>query len=252
MDLDSTAYDLIDQYIAGALDKEALKDFRQRLQNDPNFAAEVNLYQHIDTTLANKKESDFITTLNKVRKQTEATQGQASIVSLNTKKRNWLYYAAAASIALLVGTYFLLSAPTSHEDLFLQYAEPSAIALTHLGDETDSNLQKIEKLFNQKDFAAVLPYLDQYIDNKPNNYQVLLYKGQALLFDHQLDEANQTFDAILNSNALDTIKDETRWYQALLYLKQNKIKEATALLKTLEANAHPKWAKAAAALIVKL
>ncbi len=238
---DKQPYALIENYLKGELDGDALNDFEQQLEASPDLAQELQihreLYSHFndevpDYQLDNEKKQ----ALKDYAQSEEVRAFQAKLESAKrnfhkkevsvkpTKVRSlrWLY-AVAASIALLVGGYFLVQQNSTLQsgDLYAEVGIHEKLSITEMS-ENDETLQVIEKNFNQKNYAEVLNVLPDFLNTLPdtdkNYYKLLRSKGIAELETNQYEKALQTFERLANSNAL--IAPQGKWYAVLTYLKK--------------------------------
>lgn len=197
----------IEQYIKGELKGKALDDFNERLQNDPDFAADVKISQAIHGAVK-KKNIDFLDTLKQVDKEYHANPEPALEPKSVTNIRFLRPLLVAASVLLLIGLGWWLIR----------------------GDDTADNLFadnfKIHKYVEMSGGDCKEGYLDCYLN-----------KGTKELETGNYEEAIRQFDRTLNSkNIKDYPKEAAKahWYKALAYLKKGELsnseKEITVVI----------------------
>jgi len=246
---DIQSYTLIDSYLKGELNGDVLKDFQRQLEASPELSQEVQLHRELYSHF-NDESPDYQIDNNKKKEleaYIESEKVKAFEAKLKVAKQNaepnvsrqpakirsmrWIY-AAAASILLLIGGYFLVNQNTTLQphNLYVQVVHEK-LSTTEMGT-TEATLQTIEKHFNQENYAEVLNLLPDFLDNLPktdkNYYDLLRTKGIAELETNQYEKALQTFNNLANSDAL--IAPQGEWYIVLSYLKKgDTLKFKTAL-----------------------
>jgi thioredoxin-like negative regulator of GroEL len=75
---------------------------------------------------------------------------------------------------------------------------------------------------------------ESYIQENPNDPQVQLYYGIALLETNQIQKSRSVFQKIIQGESL--WKEEAQWYLALLYLKTNQPEQVKTLLQQLSSD----------------
>lgn len=237
---DIQSYTLIENYLKGELSGKALNDFEQQLETSPELSQEVQLHRELyshfndetpDYQLDNNKQKTLETYVEseevkafQEKLRAAKQNAEPNIVSKQPAKvrsLRWVY-AAAASILLLIGGYFLVNQNTSiqPDDLYA-YVMHDQLSTTEMGT-TETTLQTIEKHHNQKNYSEVLNLLPDFLNNLPktdkNYYKLLRTKGIAELETNQYEKALQTFDSLAKSDAL--IAQQGKWYIVLSYLKK--------------------------------
>ncbi len=94
---DNKKTEIIDQFLAGTLEREALLEVKERLKTDLDFRREVVLQQKIIDTLRQRERASLKQELATLFQQGDDTKGP--VIFLN--RRPW-YYAIAAAVVLLV------------------------------------------------------------------------------------------------------------------------------------------------------
>jgi len=219
---ESNKYQLIDQYLSGDLSTDDVDKFKAFMQGDKDLTLEVNIISEMSEAAAfESKQADLKETLNHIRK------------SDPTIKAPILKYAAVAgALALLLFLMFKFFAPqlgqeNTTDEIYQQFAMVEPLALTTKSADLDLDLREIQLAFNKENYEEVLPFIHNYLTNKPKDLDVLLAQGISLMKTNQLEDAHKTFD---NIKALNPRVKQYQWYQALTYLKQGQKAEAKKLL----------------------
>ncbi|MBT1697308.1 tetratricopeptide repeat protein [Fulvivirgaceae bacterium PWU4] len=225
--MDEDIYILIDRYLAGELSAEETQDFEGRISTDTAFAEKVLLYRSVTENLRSKfsgeeEEARLRARLAAIAQAELREEKQAKVVSLR-----WYHWAAAASILLIAVVWFYTGKSALPE--YTEYASHGPLALAERG--TDSLLQQAEEAFNTKQYTQAIRYLNQLLETDPDNRELQLYKGVALLETDRISEAEAIFSAIRNSDT--AYKHKATWYLALSALKQKDYDKCRALLEQI-------------------
>lgn len=103
--------DLIEQYLAGALDKADLQSVEVRILTDPNFAKEVREHRVLLDTLTDvKKREDLRSTLQEIHEQTIWPENVYKAPARSRKSKRWAWsIAASLLVAGIVGIVYSTS-----------------------------------------------------------------------------------------------------------------------------------------------
>ncbi len=220
-------YELFEKYCSEELSAEEKAELDKMLNEDATLQKELRLYQelhsHLDTTLNTEHE---LLDLKKNLKQIADTYTENTIPAKKSKviKLPVWSYAAAASVAILFGIYFLNPGNPSYTD-FANIPELSIVERA----TAEEDIKGAENAFNTKDFATAEKYLDRLLKKDANNTEFQYYYGIALLEQDKFDMATKVFGVLLNGNS--AYKYKAQWFEALNQLKQEKYEECMLLLK---------------------
>ncbi len=247
----------IEQYLEGKLTGDALIAFKQKMADDPSFAAEVKLQRGIAEAMA---EDDVMALSQKIRsiqhqkKQPSADKGRIIIF------RRLLQI--AAGLALLVAVYFVYEnfiQPTSPQELAAQYFSPEeqvghSLIGTDRSNDPDSAVQKknelsakidaiwleIETLYSQNNHSQALEKLSD-IQKLDSSFEIqspdefYYYQGFFLLQSGQPKSAIQAFGKVKTN-----FTEKATWYSSLAYLQLNEVDNAKKQLDKILSNVlHP-------------
>jgi tetratricopeptide (TPR) repeat protein len=234
-------YDIISQYLAGELVGEELIAFEKKLQTNTALANEVQLYKTIETelydSLKNKLEKENLTATLTTLGNAHFKKNEAKVVAIN---KRWWYAAAAVAAAVIL--FFILmpnktkTEPFNNETLFAGYVAKSVDELSFgQRGKNDSLLIKAASLYNKKEYATVLPILENEIADNPNETQLILATGVCYMQTGQYNFAINFFDQIANGKT--AFASKAQWYKALVLLKQNKLADCKLALQQIPNNA---------------
>jgi tetratricopeptide (TPR) repeat protein len=221
---DEADIELIEAYLRGTLDDQALAAFQRRRQDDPEFDREVIDYSQIINQIRTTHEKDF---MNKVRHwdgEIENRQ-EAKVIPLRT------IFSIAASLVLLalVGVYLFRNSQRDHQQLFQEYFQPYENVISERSGKNDAQ-QKGMELYDQKKYDEAIVQLKLAAVQDPDNPSLKCYLGIAYLARGHAQQAKEIFEAMVHDD-YSLFKEVAEWNLAMTYLK---LDDETSLKKTLE------------------
>lgn len=234
---------LIDNYLKGLLSKDEEQSFLERLESDTEFnekfSLEKQLFDALDENgwsfIENKTPETKV--YKKVLEDDDLQNLKKTLTKVNSEfnsepakgnYRKLFYYIAAASIIVFLGFQFFFNQNSSNQELYNDYVALDDLpSFVSRGDDT-GNLEKAQSLFENKKYEEALSIFQSQSNAIDNRCNILIYKGVSQAELGKYDDAEQTFDALINSNLLDSEKGY--WYKSLLYLKQDRVEESKKIL----------------------
>ncbi|MEX0274372.1 MAG: tol-pal system YbgF family protein [Flavobacteriaceae bacterium] len=263
MSLDETTYQEIADYLAGAMDKDTLSAFEDRLAKDAKLRDTYELFQKLGSVyntsewnmtpehqpaelaeLTKTFASDEVAHLSKTIRESAIRQ---NTVGTSTKRRWW--YAASVGVAAVLVALFYLSRPLSPQAAFEKYHNWDTLpGFTTKSDAQDLFLSKVENTFRAKQYEkALLDFTEYQKTHKTYNPNVQLYIGVCQLELSQYEAAIKTFTLLGEAQVMDSHK--SYWYLAMTYLKKGDLEPAKDALKELTSQkTHYKYDEAKALL----
>ncbi|WP_298896757.1 tetratricopeptide repeat protein [uncultured Psychroserpens sp.] len=257
MSLTENQIQQIEDYLKGKLSKEELQVFEKELETNSELQEYLDIakqmevvYDDVNWLFAQNKDSEDLKTMEDYLNSEEGQQTKfffekmkASNSPVRRLKKSYTYIAIAASLLLLLAIPFVLSSNLSHDELYTNYSDYSNLpSFVTRNNTTEDRLTEAEKLFKNKEYKEALVIFQSQIDTASNKGIVYMYQGLSQIELKQYEQAKQTFDALINSDLVDAPKGH--WYKALLYLKQDNIKEAKLILNTIVTNFYYNHTKA--------
>jgi tetratricopeptide (TPR) repeat protein len=222
---DEKDIDLIEAYLQGTLDDQALAAFQKRRQDDPEFDREVIDYSQIIGQIRSTHEQAFMNKLRHWDSEIENRQ-EAKVIPL----RRIFLMAASVLLLAIAGLYVFRNSQSDHEQLFQEYFQPYDNVISERSGKND-NQQKGMELYDQKKYDEAIVQLKLAVAEDSDNPSLKCYLGIAYLATGQVTEAKMTFEAIAyNDHAL--FREVAEWNLAMIYLK---LDDEGSLKKTLEA-----------------
>ncbi|MEZ5009840.1 MAG: hypothetical protein R2753_16950 [Chitinophagales bacterium] len=253
MSLNDQTYQQIESYLNGTLSAEEVKNFEERIANEPELGKEIELFKLMEGFIGENKwpESTIESDHPKVKEYLKAylsddakslsevlekignqTINAATTEVSSTKVRPlWNVFRAAAAVLVLVGCLWFFMKPTGVQ----QYAsslQHDELLLTQRGESEKLSLEA-ENAFNSKEYEAAIPLLIE-VDKVNGDFHIDIALGIAYLETNELDKAYEEFNQVYNSDAL--IRDQALWYLAMSDLKSKENSKALDHLKLLRKN----------------
>lgn len=218
-----------ENYLNNEMLPEEKLDFEQKLQDDLEFRESFNLYkettQFLDTRFSDEA-ADFQHNLKSISTAyfNENQEKKSKVIAF----RPW-QYAVAASITILLGTwFFMLNSNPEYGD----YNQHEKAYFTERGAE-DANLKQAQDFFNQKEYKNATLAFGKIEDLQ--NPELQYFYAIALIETNDFSKAEVLLNTIKAGNSV--YKNKAAWYLALSDLKQNKISECKAMLKQIPSDA---------------
>ena len=208
-------YEYISDYFNRSLSAEEMKQFDQKIQEDPVFAEEVAFYcsslSVIKDELSEEKKKRFREIYNA---EEAPKQNKTPVIFM----RRWLKLAAAAAVVIIViAGWFWWSQPTAME-LADKYINENFSELPVTMGNGDS-LQKGKDLYNDKKFAEALEQFETILRADTGNMEAKKYAGIISLKLRQYDKALEYFIRMENNTKLEV--NPGKFYHALVLLERN-------------------------------
>ena len=222
-------FDLIEKYLMNEMSVREQVEFEESLRSDPGLMKEFLLRKDINDAII---EEDIIGLRNNLDEILNTEP-----VSVKKINNTFIYSAVAAVIILIVVVANIYIFPFSRMDkneIFQSYytAYPAIMGFRSPVDQTE-----IEKIlydaFNYYDdgkYEMASGYFMQVLEKDNSNYMSQFYLSVCEIEKNNLSEAEEYLnDLILKKNHI--FWEQSHWYLALVYLKQNEMISAESILK---------------------
>lgn len=233
---------LIDNYFKGLLSEDEKKSFLERLSTDALFYEKFELEGQLINSLSDdgwdlsKVPNEEVKAYSDLLKKEELLKLKRTLSDVNSKfnekksnsTRKLLYYSVAACIIALLGLQLFFNQNISNQELYYDNIGLNDLPSFISRSDESNPLVNAQELFENKKYEEALLIFKYEVGSKDVSANVLIYKGIAETELGQYNDAQETFDSLLNSNLLDAQKGY--WYKALLYIKQNRVEESKVIL----------------------
>lgn len=213
----------IDRYLLEQLDQDELRQFHKQMEEDIDFR----------TLVMNQKQEMEVVEEYNLRQSMETYHKEISEEG-RFKKFSPKSWAIAASILLLASfslwTIYNKDTSSDAQKIFSDNFKPDPGLPTTMGKTTDYEFYLGMVSYKQKKYAEAISQWEPLYAAAPQNDTITYFLGVAHLAIGDTHQAEKYLE--ISSGKKDVaFKEESDYYLALTYLKENKIKEAKELLK---------------------
>lgn len=218
-----------ESYLNNEMPTEEKIAFESKLNTDTEFNKSFSLYKETTQFLDNKfsdKTADFKQNLQCISKEyfADNQQNKPKVIAF----KPW-YYAVAASVTMLLGTWFVMQ---NSNPVYSDYDQHESAYFMERG-EGDVNLKETQDFFNAKEYQKAVTAFEKITDL--NNPEFQYYYAIALIETNNYQKADAVLKTIHQGTS--SYKDKAIWYLALSNLKQEKLDECKKLLEQIPADA---------------
>ncbi len=220
--------ELIQKSLFGNLTNEERIDFERNSVHD-SFQKEIKFQKEMLSIIHNEEHER----LKKVLREEEK-----KIVSESTgiskgrifKLISWKTTVAAATVAILIGAFYLLQPKSQSEKLYAQYFNiyPNLIEVTSRGSDVTTDRQEVFNLYDAGDHMGAID-LYQESNSLKGDPDISFYIALSMMTTGDFDTAKLILDQLatnINHNFLPQIK----WYLALIHIRYGDQSTAQKLL----------------------
>lgn len=222
----------INQYLDGELSPDALASFEQELLTNPRLKEELTLEIATRTSTFVAGVEDQKAQLLKRYKQ----QKPVVVKSLQQKNRNrYMAIAVAAAIAILLAVFLLRpDAVLQPQELYAAYYERPTVSILR-DTEGLAAFKSAQLAFDKGDFVVAVRDYETALGNTAftQREEASFFLGIALL---ELGKFEEALDVISPLQDSEEYHEMAEWYAALIFIKQENIKEAKSRLLSISKN----------------
>ncbi len=220
----------VDRYLDGVMSVDEQFWFEKELAHDRELQEEVRLQKSLQKMLAEKEVLDLESQLDTIYEQTyHPWRKTISSIPKNIKNSLNKYTVVAASIALVVifSVTFLGKKISSGTELYNTHYQPAEISMSFRASAEDVNtdLRKAMNLYQNKEYAEAIQLFEKVLTEDNSRIGLNLYSGISHMEIEEYDEANESFNKIIDHKA-NAFIESAEWYLGLCYLKTNETEKA--------------------------
>jgi predicted Zn-dependent protease len=218
-----------ESYLNNEMPNEEKIAFESKLKTDIEFSKSFNLYKETTQFLDNKfsyKTADFKQNLQSISKEyfAENQLSKPKVIAFIP----W-YYAVAASVTMLLGTWFVMQ---NSNPVYSDYDQHESAYFMERGEE-NVNLKNAQDFFNAKEYKKAVTAFEKVTDL--NNPELQYFYAIALIETNNYQKADTLLKTIHQGTS--SYKDKAIWYLALSNLKQEQWDECKKLLGQIPSDA---------------
>lgn len=220
-------YISFENYLQNGMTVEEKAEFEERLKDDKDFSGQFEAYKEATLHLEHKFSEEtvaFKQNLSKISNAYFADKGKQKgrVISF----RPW-YYGVAASIAIVLGTWFSMQNSSPN-----YYDFPHEEAYFVGRDSVDADKKKAQDLFNNKDYRQAVATFEKM---ERGNQELDYFYAISLIETDNYAKAESMLKDLQNGNSV--YKEKAIWYRALLELKQGDLQACGKMLKQIPEDA---------------
>lgn len=223
----------IELYLKDKLPEEEKEKLLRLINENPDIKSDVEDIRVIKKLIETYK-------LEELR---EELQKKSVINSISYRYNNFVKstYSKAAIIFIAVLSlpliYLFLIKSDANETLFNEYFQPVTIEVKTRGlpPERGEEIQSAIENYKNNLFGNAVPVFKEYISEYPEDYEIKLYLGIALLGNNEVEEAKQIFTELKEFDD-NYYSEYSEWYLALTYLDEDNIDKAKEILMNIQDN----------------
>ena len=240
----------IDQFIQGKLPKEKYDMFVQAMQNDSEFAKEVEFYKKINSSAKKIGRKELRAELNTIH---DTKIQNADQNSNHLFKKIWPWILTAAILISLIGYLSLKNTQdsTSGPALYANYFKPYEFNAGTRTNAEQKDLLQLDELYAAQKYEAVIPLMEKYLANNDDNNNVELALANAYLQTGDYKQALLTLEALETENDV-FLNGHVLWYKALCLLKLGDKDSCMNVLQNILANPGSEYYEEAKGLLQEL
>ncbi|MFK8102011.1 MAG: tol-pal system YbgF family protein [Saprospiraceae bacterium] len=237
--------DQIDDYLLGRMKKNEVQAFKNKMSKHQDFA---QLVQERQVALKYVEQLGDLDLRDRVKKiHQEAIKNLPPEQSFQIIPL--LKYAAAIALIVIGGMWFLQKELSAIE-VYQQYYEAYALNFGARGSADEDVLEAGGRYYSNQAYENALAQFNA-IPLAKSSAKINFAKGISFLETNQFTNANAIFQQLIDQK--DPIyEDQARWYLAMSYCKEGKIKEAKALFQIIATKPNSFKQKEAIAILKKI
>ncbi len=218
-EISQETFERIEAYLSNELSEtEALK-FESRIESDAQFAtqvAEVEAFLNaIEVAALKPKLDDYH---NEIATKTTSQGG-----------KNYIKYAAAASIILAIALVWLFTKTNPREELYATYYSPDPGLPTIMSATSQFEFYDGMVSYKQGNYEEALSKWQPLVEEKPENDTLSYFMGMAHMATDEITSALPYLNSTIEKTT-STFYSEAIYYKALALVKAAKLNEAIQLL----------------------
>jgi tetratricopeptide (TPR) repeat protein len=221
----SRSVDEIEDYLSGELEEPSKSAFNEDLMNNHSLAAEVKLYESINEALGERDVMKLRADLGTIVKKEIEPDCIQKRGMFNLRLKNVFWYAAAASIILLLGLNIIwrtqvYTDPELYNEFYRPVNSNSGVVRSTTRIE-ESMLNRAMTYMGSKEYNTALKLFSEILVQDKQNAAANFYLGAIYQDKRQYTAAIQFFTNVITQGD-NLFIEQSYWYLGLCYLGQDR------------------------------
>jgi tetratricopeptide (TPR) repeat protein len=214
----------VERYYTNAMPNEERQGFEKRLQTDSEFKTQVEAVRMLMLGIETQSLKEQLEEYHKEIPEKTPNNTSSKIMSLQ-----FLKYAAAVIILVVIGSFWLFGASTNKK-LYTQYFTPDPGLPTAMGNTEHYDFYDAMVNYKRGDYKMAISKWKKIHQNKPENDTINYFLGVAHLADNNI-EKSIPFLKKTTDKTESNFNNDAYFYLGLAYLKNNDKDSAIEYLK---------------------
>lgn len=216
-------YDQLERFLRKEMPEEEALVFEAELTRQPAWQEALAMERDIQALPKSMEVNAAIAAAGKVYFSKESPKSQPLY--------RWLAVAAVVLLLAALSWLFLLPQPSQQELITEADLRPYPL-YQNLRSEPDSS-DKLWIAYQSQDYSSFLNGMNNLEDSVKKTPPYLFYTGQAHIALGKWDQAQLALEAVLASPTPTLFDQQSNWYLAIVYLKQDQKEKAIPLLQEI-------------------
>lgn len=213
--------DTIERYLNGTMTNDEHSMFEEQLTNNPDLKQQV---EDIRLILFGVRKAVLKSKLNAFHEGIKKTHAEEK---KETKVRTLYYkrFAVAASVALVIGSFWLMNRTPRNEKLFSKHFTPDHGLVTTMSETKNYSFDDAMVNYKHGDYDLAIDKWKVLLQEKPANDTLNYFIGVTYLAKGDENSAIPLLTMVKNTKE-SIFTNETFYYLGLAYLKANNLEAA--------------------------
>lgn len=213
LDISQKELILLDQYLDRELDGEAMQQFKNKQEEDPQWDNKLRAVKLLRTGIAEAGLRDAMEQWHQVTFEEKAKTSKPMIAW-------WKMAGVAAGLVLAVGVWFLMNQQDTVSKLYATYYKPDPGLMTVMSNTDDYAFEKAMVEYKSKEYKKAIATWERQLKTQSNSDTLLYFIGAAQQAEGHWQAAEKNLSIVANQSQSAFYKD-ANWYMALILLKKN-------------------------------
>ena len=218
-------FDLIEKYLLQEMSVGEIKKFEKLIQEDADLRRELSLRKRIDEAIS---EDDIMALRDTLNVITSERIGNNQISFIKRRKKV-LSIAAAIIIFISLSLSFLFPTSQSSDKIFESYytTYPALANIRSINnsEQLEIFLNRAFEFYENKDYKSASEGFKKVLNMDDRNIIAQFYFALCEFEENNLKESEKYFTILIQNND-HLFWEQSHWYLAMLYLKQDNKKKA--------------------------